>query len=362
MAGAPPGQTVGVTAKTPPGYPPGPRWIRAAKAPATVPPPLTGDWVPSDTRLDRLEVLPTPGRGPEDVAFDAAGRAVAGTEDGRIWRWRHDIFDHPPTDRTPHLLANTGARPLGIELDPRDGTLVVCDAYRGLLRLTDDGRLIELAAEAAGRPLKLCNNAAIASDGTVFFTDSSDRYPVARWRRDLLEHRPNGRLLAWRPETGRAELICAGLYFPNGVALTPDESAVLVLETTTHRLLRVPLHGRGDGAPEVVIDLPAYPDNMSSVGDGTYWLALPSPRVAIAERLLPHPHVRQVAALLPERMQPQPHPYGLTALVDGAGRVLRTLHGPAGRYCMVTGVRQRGEHLWLGSLTEHAVGRVSLTG
>ena len=59
---------------------------------------------------------------------------------------------------------------------------------------------------------------------------------------------------------------------------------MLVAETTTHRLLRVPLAG---GDPVELVDLPAYPDNISAVGDGTYWVALPSPRVPIAERLLP---------------------------------------------------------------------------
>jgi hypothetical protein len=43
------------------------------------------------------------------------------------------------------------------------------------------------------------------------------------------------------------------------------------------------------------------------------------------------------------------------AQVDGAGRVLRTVHGPAGTYPMITGVRQHGDTLWLGSLTEKSV-------
>jgi hypothetical protein len=51
----------------------------------------------------------------------------------------------------------------------------------------------------------------------------------------------------------------------------------------------------------------------------------------------------------------------MAALVDGEGTVLRVLHGPAGRYVMATGVRQHGDTLWLGSLTEQAVARVSLS-
>jgi sugar lactone lactonase YvrE len=328
-----------------------PRLIRAEKAPATKPPPLAGVWAPTDTRIDRAELLALPGgAGPEDVVVDPAGRLVTGADDGRLWRWS-------PTGDAPRQLADTGGRPLGVEVDPRDGSLVVCDAYRGLLRVTGDGAVTVLTDRAAGRPITLCDNAAVARDGTVYFTDSSDVYPLPLWKRDLMEYRANGRLLAYHPGSGSTEVVADGLYFPNGVALTPDGSAVILAETTTHRLLRVPL---GGGSPVEIADLPAYPDNVSAVGDGTYWVALPSPRVAAFERLLPYPKVRQLVAAAPDRLQPQPRRYGLVALVDGDGRVLRTLHGPAGTYPMITGVRQHGDTLWLGSLTEPAVARVSL--
>ena len=71
--------------------------------------------------------------------------------------------------------------------------------------------------------------------------------------------------------------------------------------------------------------------------------------------------LRRVAAVLPTRLQPQPLPYSIASLVDGEGRLLRALHGPAGRYVMVTGVRQHGDTLWLGSLTERAIARISLS-
>jgi sugar lactone lactonase YvrE len=332
---------------TPPARPR--RWISPAAAPATVPPPLAGAWAPDDLALEELELFGLPsGTGPEDVCVDLEGRVVSGGDDGRIWRWSGGP--------APELIAETGGRPLGIEVDPLDGSLIVCDAYRGLLRLTEGGTILELAREAAGQPILFCNNAAVARDGTVYFTDSSSRYQINAWRKDLMEHRPNGRLLCWRD--GEVSVVVDGLYFPNGVALTPDESALMLLEDSTHRLLRVPLPG---GDPVELADLPAYPDNMSAVGDGTYWIALPSPRLPILEKMLPHPNLRRLAALLPERLQPQPKRYALAALVDGDGNVLRTIHGPSGKYRMVTGVRQQGEHLWLGSLTETAVARATLT-
>jgi sugar lactone lactonase YvrE len=334
--------------------PPARRLISPVSAPATTPPPFEGKWAPHDRRLDDAVLLPLPtGRGPEDVAVDPAGRVVAGDEDGVIWRWPADAGP----DSKPDRLAETGGRPLGIELDPSDGSLIVCDAYRGLLRLHDDGSLVDLVNSAGGTPIGVANNAAIARDGTVYFSDSSNRYPLWAWKRDLLEHRPNGRLLAYRPGSATADVVATGLYFPNGVALTPAEDALLFAETSTHRLCRLRLDG---GDPTVLVDLPAYPDNISSVGDGTYWVALPSPRVAIAERLLPYPGVRRLAALLPDQLQPQPKRHSIVALVDGNGAVLRTLHGPSGRYNMITGVRQHGDALWLSSLTQPAIARVPL--
>jgi sugar lactone lactonase YvrE len=335
--------------------PPAPWLIRPVKLPATTPPPLIGPWAPDDTRLDDLELLAVPdGHGPEDVAVDEQGQIFSGTEDGRIWRWKPDAR----AGAVPHLLADTGGRPLGIEVDPRDGSLVVCDAYRGLLRITPDGVITDLTHRAGGTRILLCNNAAVARDGVVYFTDSSSRFPVSHWRRDLLEHRPNGRVLAYDPSSGRTDVVAEGFFFPNGVALTPEEDALLLCETVSHRLLRLSLP---DGAVRVLDDLPAYPDNMSAVGDGTYWIALASPRVAIAEKLLPHPVLRRIAAVLPTRLQPQPLPYTIAALVDGEGTLLRALHGPAGRYVMATGVRQHGDTLWLGSLTERAIARTSLS-
>jgi sugar lactone lactonase YvrE len=332
------------------------RIIAPARAPATEPPGFIGPWAPDDTGLDDAILLALPaGTAPEDVVVDGDDRLVAGGDDGTVWRWPANA-DRDPGAR-PEPVTRTGGRPLGVEIDPRDGTLIVCDAYRGLLRVRPDGSIADLAAEVAGDPIRFCNNAAVAGDGTVYFTDSSTRYPLSAWKRDLLEHRPNGRLLRYDAADGTVDVVADGLYFPNGVALSPDERSVLLVETTTHRLLSI---GLPAGEVRELLDLAAYPDNMSAVGDGTYWIALPSPRLPAAEKMLPHPGVRRVVALLPDRVQPRPGRYGLVALVDGDGTVLRTIHGPHGRYSMITGVRQHGSTLWLGSLTERGVARIPL--
>ena len=338
---------------------------RADPVPWTPPPApaFTGVLTPNRV-LDEVERWELPaGARPEDVVLDDAGRLYAGAEDGRIWRWPAGFPGSGDTaaSESAELFADTHGRPLGLEVDPRDGTLIVCDAYRGLLRVGRDGRVRVLADTHGGRRLKFTNNAAVAADGTVYFSDSSTRFRLENYKQDLLEHRPNGRVFRYRPAQARLELVADGLYFPNGVALAPDESFLLVAQTAAYDILRVPLTGPAAGRPEpFAASLPGIPDNMSSVGDGSYWVAFPSPRLPLVDRLMPHPAPRRVAARLPDRLQPAAKGYGLVARFGADGQITASLHGPSGRYREVVGVREHDGWLYLGSLYETAVGRVPL--
>ena len=331
----------------------------ADPAPWTPPPApaLTGVLAPNHV-LDHVERWEVPGgTRPEDVVFDAAGRLYAGVEDGRIWRWP---ATYPDSGRA-ELFVDTHGRPLGLEIDPRDGALIICDAYRGLLRADQAGHVTVLADTHDGRRLKFTNNAAVAADGTVFFSDSSTRFRIENYKQDLLEHRPNGRVFRYDPAGGELDLVADGLYFPNGVALAPDESFLLVAQTAGYDILRIPLTGPAVGRPEpFAVNLPGLPDNMSPAGDGTYWVAFPSPRLPFVDRMMPHPAPRRIAARLPDRLQPAAQRYGLVARIGADGAILQTLHGPAGSYREIVGVRQHDGWLYLGSLAETAVGRIPL--
>jgi 2-keto-4-pentenoate hydratase/2-oxohepta-3-ene-1,7-dioic acid hydratase in catechol pathway/sugar lactone lactonase YvrE len=335
----------------------------ADPAPWTPPPrpSLAGVLAPNHV-LDQVERWEVPGgTRPEDVVFDPAGRLYAGVEDGRIWRWPAGY----PESGQAELFADTHGRPLGLETDPRDGALIVCDAYRGLLRVDQTGHTRVLADSYAGRRLKFTNNAAVAADGTIYFTDSSTRFRIEHYKHDLLEHRPNGRVFRYQRGAGQIDLIADGLYFPNGLALAPDESFLLVAQTAGYDIMRIPLTDpKTAGHPEPFAEnLPGLPDNMCPAGDhgpgdGSYWVAFPSPRLPLVDRLMPHPAPRRVAVRLPERLQPAAQRYGLVARVGADGAIVESLHGPAGTYREIVGVRQHGGWLYLGSLAETAVGRV----
>ena len=293
------------------------------------------------------------GHGPEDVAVDGEGHVVAGLEDGRLLRWSRD-------GGGPDVIATTGGRPLGIEVD-RDGSIVVCDARRGLLRVHPRApAAIEVIVDrVAGRRMEFTNNAAIARDGTVYFSDSSTAFGIEHYRDDLAAHQPLGRVFALAPGAAEPRLLADGIHFANGVALAADESFLVVAETGMYRLLRVPL--AGPPRKEVLVDnLPGFPDNLSTSPRGTFWVPLPTPRNRLLDVLLPRPRLRRWVMKFPERLQPQPKRHGLVLEVDAAGAIVRALDDPTGRVAMVTGAREHAGRLYLGSLTEPAVAVVTL--
>ncbi|GAJ79551.1 hypothetical protein NBRGN_015_00530 [Nocardia brasiliensis NBRC 14402] len=290
-----------------------------------------------------------PAAGPEDVVRTPDGRLLAGTADGAI----HSI---DPATGEVRLLVNTGGRPLGLHADP-DGTVLICDFERGLLELRPDGTLEVLVDEFDGARLPFASNVVRDSDGTVYFSSSTSRYPLDQYMGDLLEHSGTGRLFR-RDPSGKVELLLDGLHFANGVVLAPDRSCVVVAETGGYRLARHWLTGPKAGTRDLLIEnLPGFPDNLGLGSDGLIWITLPSARNPILDRLLPLPGIlRRIVWALPDWVQPKPAKTIWVMAVDFDGNVVHDLQTEGTNFAMVTGVAEHEGTLYLGSLTESAIG------
>ncbi|MFC5289051.1 SMP-30/gluconolactonase/LRE family protein [Actinokineospora guangxiensis] len=298
--------------------------------------------------LPGLTVWHVNGSGAEDVLVDDKGNVYTGVDDGRVLRLTSD-------GRRLDTIADTGGRPLGIEHLP-DGRLLVCDARRGLLAVDRTTGAVEVL-HPAGEDLHVCNNAAVAADGTVYFTDSTRRFELAHWKADLLEHTGTGSFLRRTPD-GAVETLRTGLQFPNGVALAPDESFVVFAEMWEYRLLRLWLSGPRAGESDVFADnLPGFPDNISTGSDGNIWIAFASPRDPLVDFLLRTPPVlRKALWRVPPRLQPKEKRTAWVRALDPAtGGVVHDFYGTPADYHMVTGVREHGGRVYLGSLEERAV-------
>jgi sugar lactone lactonase YvrE len=319
--------------------------------PVTWRPPKSRNLTPAG--LPDIVVHSVPGVGPEDVLTDTEGRVYCGVNDGRILR----------VDPSGHsrVVANTYGRPLGLEWLP-NGHLLVCDAHRGPLSVDVATGGVEVLTDTVdGIALGICNNAAVASDGTIWFTDSSARFDLEHYKGDLLEHSGTGRLLRRDPD-GSTATVMTGLQFANGVALSPDEQQLYLAQTGSYSLTRLDL--TTPEMPAVVVDhsLPGFPDNLSTGSDGLIWLALASPRNALVDRLATLPgFFRKAAWALPDALQPQPENVIAVMAFDPVDdHLVHYFYGEHPGFGTTTGVRENNGVLWLGSLVSPAVASFQL--
>lgn len=290
------------------------------------------------------------GHGPEDVAVDAHGNLYVGYEDGRLVR-----FD--AQGNNPDLITNTEGRPFGLEFAP-DGSLIVADGYRGLLRVNpNSGAVTVLTDSADGVPFRFTDDVDVARDGTIYFSDASSKFgPALKARDDVIEHGGHGRLLKYDPATDTTTVLLKDLQFANGVALSADESFVLVTETGSYDVLRYWLKGAKAGTHDVFFDnLPGIPDGISSNGEGTFWVALFAPRNQALDAMSDKPLLREMVFRLPDFMQPQPARHAFVLGLDEAGQVTHNLQYTGDdAFAPITSVEQAGNRLYLGSLTENS--------
>ncbi len=294
------------------------------------------------------------GKGPEAIAFDAQGRIYTGFADGRVARFEPDGGGYA-------LIANTGGRPLGVFIHP-DGSVIVCDALKGLLRIGEGGKIDVLATAAEGVPFRFPNDLAVTKDGSkVYFTDSSSKFGVSEVMQDIVEHGGHGRFLVYDFKTGETRVLLQGLQYSNGVALGPDEAFALVNETGSYRILRYWLKGDKAGTSDVFAgNLPGFPDNITFNGRDRFWVAIYAPRTPIADKLAPYPGLRKAVAralrFLPAPVKPQ----AFALAFDASGKLAANLqYDGADAFYPITSVREHPNgYLYLGSLTADSLARV----
>ena len=154
--------------------------------------------------------------------------------DGRFLLWS-DI----PNDRILRWDETTGAvsdfrRPSnhanGLARD-RQGRLLACEHLtRRVTRTEYDGRITVLASHFEGRPLNSPNDIVCAHDGAIWFTDPP--FGIAGWweGEPAVAEQPHG-VYRIAPDTGVLERVLDDLQGPNGLAFSPDEKTLYVVES-----------------------------------------------------------------------------------------------------------------------------------
>jgi hypothetical protein len=176
-----------------------------------------------------------------------------------------------------------------------------------------------------------------------------------------------GRLLKYDPKTNHVQVLVDGLAFPNGLALSKDGGAYLLLaETTTGKILKYWIKTAKASTMEEVVQLPWFPDNIKWSPRGGFWVGLHAKRGKIAEWSISYPWLRRLVLKLPMR-----HVQRASTLLSRLGRQVIALrlseegetleaisfHGDAQKvFKSVSEVDERNGSLFIGSVTAPFLG------
>ncbi|HEX7888748.1 MAG TPA: SMP-30/gluconolactonase/LRE family protein [Ramlibacter sp.] len=179
---------------------------------------------------------------------------VSDIPNNRVIRW--DEASGAVSDfRNPSNNANGNFR-------DRQGRLLTCEHLtRRVTRTEYDGRITVLADRHEGKRLNSPNDIVCAKDGSIWFTDPSFGIH-GYWEGEPAEQELPHAVYRIAPD-GKLQQLIIDLNAPNGLAFSPDESVLYVVESraTPHRLIwaydhrdgklsnkRVALDANGPGA------------------------------------------------------------------------------------------------------------------
>lgn len=309
--------------------------------------------------LININKLPLQGfTGPEDIAIDSVGKIYAATLEG-IVRMEAD-------GSSPKIWAKTNGRPLGIDFD-NDGNLIVADAYRGLLSISAEAEVTLLTNSVEGKDIGFADDVAVASNGLIYFSDASSKFKPKDYNDvlkaselDVLEHGGNGKLLRYNPKTRSTDVLISGMNFANGVALSREQDFLLVNDMGNYQVLKYWIKGEKIGSVETILqNLPGFPDNVTNGLSGKFWISLIKPRNKDLDNLSSYPFLRKVATRLLPVYHPVQDPYAHIIAIDAYGKIIHNFQNPNPSYLDITTAKETEHFLYLGSLTEKHIGRIS---
>jgi sugar lactone lactonase YvrE len=307
---------------------------------------------------------------PEAIAFNSKGEIFCSSVTGFI----HKVDLEKGIDEAWLFV---GGRPLDLAFD-KDDNLYVCVSTIGLLKIdgkTKDMTILSSYAEEGGA-IRYANGIAIASNGDVYFSDSSHIPPYQRIGPSatkfdtymaavstVVSTSATGRLLKWDAKTKKTSVVLDKLVFANGVALSKNEDFVVVCESGGYKVWRVWLKGPKAGVKESFIEgLFGHPDNIKVTADG-FWLAIDSPRLKLLDAIHPYPILKDMILRVSESI------FGLfkgpevadIVKLDENGKIIAHLHDDSGKLSHITSAIEKDNKLYLGTVVNRYIGVFDLS-
>ncbi|WP_124081539.1 SMP-30/gluconolactonase/LRE family protein [Pigmentiphaga humi] len=186
----------------------------------------------------------------------------------RIMRWdeasgQTHVWRHP----SGHANGNTR---------DREGRLVTCEHQgRRVTRTEYDGRITVLADRYDGKRLNSPNDLVVKSDGSIWFTDPPFGI-VGYYQGEKAEQELPSAIYRIDPHSGEVAMVCDTVNGPNGLAFSPDEKRLYVIESRARPrnvlVFDVSADGRTLGPQRVLFDAAeGTPDGFRIDVEGNLW-------------------------------------------------------------------------------------------
>jgi gluconolactonase len=181
---------------------------------------------PAFTGTNAVERIATGFRWVEGPVYFPAGRYLLFSDipNNRIMRLSEDD-NHLSVFRAPSMNSN------GNTID-RVGRLVTCEhATRRVTRTEFDGSITIIADSYNGKKLNAPNDVVVASDGSIWFSDP--RYGIMANYEGIKAEQEQEKQSVYRvdPHSGAIKVVVDDFVEPNGLALSPDENKLYIVDT-----------------------------------------------------------------------------------------------------------------------------------
>lgn len=229
---------------------------------------------------------------PEDVVVGRDGRVFASDHQAAV----AEIF----ADGSFERMGPKGGAPNGLNMDPQGRIIIanfgIYDREEGPLQRFDPrtGKHDTLLAEVDGKRLTSSNYPVIDTAGNIWCANSThaETWPQA------LDGRTDGFIFVLRPD-GSSSIVADGLKFPNGMALSADETWLYCAQTSGADVMRFPVLpggrlGPGErygpvlgklqrpGEPQHDPNDLGYTDGVGLDEEGALWVCLPAANKVVA--------------------------------------------------------------------------------
>ena len=218
--------------------------------------------------LAKVERIATECRWAEGPVWLGDTRSLVWSDipNNRMLRWDEET-GRTSVFRKPSNYANGHTR-------DRQGRIVSCEhGGRRISRTEHDGTVTTVADSFQGKRLNSPNDLVVKSDGSIWFTDPT--FGILGWYEGA-KATPESPMNVYRVDaSGAIELAIAGINQPNGLAFSPDEKILYVVESRSdpRKILAYDIvDGRKAVNGRVFIDAgPGTPDGFRVDVDGNLW-------------------------------------------------------------------------------------------